>query len=423
MSDHPLTVIQFSDTHLEAENSEQMARLGQLRAQIESLQPDCVVLTGDVTADGSVHDGRFEGIKAKLDDWAVPVHVIPGNHDVGEQPGAADALTAATLERWKRVFGDDRFAVDGDDRWRLIGINSQLVGSGLAEEQDQIAWLDTTLDDAERRDQLVAVFTHTAFYLFEPDETLSGRGVDWHLEHGARQELQRRLDRGHVRLIANGHVHWHQVFDERPTKRVWCPATEMMFDDALFPPGGGVTGFVRYLFDRHDVEPQLVRTEGPERVVRLHRPTVALPGRDPITMGHLVLDFTGTLSKDGQLLPGVAERLTSISRRIRITVLTADTFGTARNELADLPVEVDLIETGADKQSRVRQLGADEVVAIGNGRNDTAMVKSAAIGIAVVGPEGAAGELLQAADVVVNDILDALDLVANPMRLKATLRQ
>ncbi len=420
MPKRPFTVIQFSDTHIEADNAEQMTRLAQLRAQIESLQPDCVVLTGDVTADGSVCDGRFERVRTEFDGWAVPVHVIPGNHDVGDRPGPADALTAETLDRWTRVFGHDRFAINGDDRWLLVGINSQLVGCGLPEEANQLSWLDETLDEAERSDQLVAVFTHTPPYLFEPDESLDG---DWHLDRGARRELQQKLHRDHVRLIACGHVHWHHACDDASRKRVWCPATEMIFDDALFPLGGDVTGFVRYDFDRDGVGPHLVRTDGFKQLVRVHRPTVALPGRDPIKMSHLVLDFTGTLSKDGSLLPGVAEKLRSIARRTRITVMTADTFGTARNAMIDLPVEVVMIETGTDKQAHVHEMGADEVVAIGNGRNDTAMVKSAAIGIAVIGPEGAAGELIGAADVVVNNILDALDLVANPLRLKATLRK
>jgi soluble P-type ATPase len=47
----------------------------------------------------------------------------------------------------------------------------------------------------------------------------------------------------------------------------------------------------------------------------------------------------------------------------------------------------------------------------------------AALGIAVVGPEGCSGELIAAARVVCRDILDALDLLQNPLRLKATLRE
>jgi soluble P-type ATPase len=62
------------------------------------------------------------------------------------------------------------------------------------------------------------------------------------------------------------------------------------------------------------------------------------------------------------------------------------------------------------------------VVAIGNGRNDRKMLDVAALGIAVCGAEGAAAETLQAGDIVVGRIVDALDLLLHPKRLMATLR-
>jgi soluble P-type ATPase len=67
-------------------------------------------------------------------------------------------------------------------------------------------------------------------------------------------------------------------------------------------------------------------------------------------------------------------------------------------------------------------LGSEKVIAIGNGRNDMPMMEIAGLAIAVIGPEGAAGEMLRIADAVVRDIHDALDLVTHPLRLKATLR-
>jgi soluble P-type ATPase len=149
---------------------------------------------------------------------------------------------------------------------------------------------------------------------------------------------------------------------------------------------------------------------------------VVLPGRGEVLLSHLVLDFTGTLSLDGALLPGVAERLHGLAKRLRITVLTADTFGMAKQALDGLPVDVRIIRTGADKAAFVHECGADQTVAIGNGRNDVAMVKAAALGIAVIGPEGAARELIAVADIVVRDIHEALDLLENPLRIKATLR-
>jgi soluble P-type ATPase len=47
---------------------------------------------------------------------------------------------------------------------------------------------------------------------------------------------------------------------------------------------------------------------------------------------------------------------------------------------------------------------------------------AAALGIAVIQAEGAAPQTLCAADVVVREIGDALDLLVQPKRLAATLR-
>lgn len=136
----------------------------------------------------------------------------------------------------------------------------------------------------------------------------------------------------------------------------------------------------------------------------------------------LVLDYTGTLSLDGVLLPGVAERLAGIAAGLRITIMTADTFGMAADQTKGLPVDLKIIKNGTEKADAVSTMGGRNVIAIGNGRNDVPMMRQSGLGIAVIGPEGAAGELVRTADVVVNDIRDALDMIINPLRLKATLR-
>jgi len=149
---------------------------------------------------------------------------------------------------------------------------------------------------------------------------------------------------------------------------------------------------------------------------------VEMPGSQPHVFTNLVLDYTGTLLLDGSLLPGVAERLQQAAKSLHIMVLTADTFGTAVGQLRGLPVEVRVVQNGKDKADALRVMDGENVIAIGNGRNDAPMLDAAGLAIAVVGPEGAAGDLLRAADVVVHDIRDALDLILHPLRLKATLR-
>lgn len=149
---------------------------------------------------------------------------------------------------------------------------------------------------------------------------------------------------------------------------------------------------------------------------------VEMPGNRVVTFSHLLLDFTGTLSCDGVLLPGVAQRLKILGDKMQITVLTADTFGTAAKQVAGLPVTFQRIQTAQDKAEFIHGLGNIGIAAVGNGRNDIEMVRMATLGIAVMGPEGCAGELIAAAKVVCRDILDALDLLLNPLRVKATLR-
>ena len=149
--------------------------------------------------------------------------------------------------------------------------------------------------------------------------------------------------------------------------------------------------------------------------------SMEIPG-GPTLFTNLVLDFTGTLAQGGTLVPGVGDRLRRLASSLRITVLTADTFGTVEREMTGLPVSVQIIADGREKAEIVGGLGADEVIAVGNGRNDIPMMKVAGLGIAVMGPEGSAAGLLPVADVVTRDINDALDLVLDPLRLKATLR-
>ena len=75
------------------------------------------------------------------------------------------------------------------------------------------------------------------------------------------------------------------------------------------------------------------------------------------------------------------------------------------------------------KRTFVEKLGADSVVAIGQGANDAGMLKAAAFGICVMSLEGAAVETLLAADIVVPDIIAAFDLLDKPMRIIASLRK
>jgi soluble P-type ATPase len=169
---------------------------------------------------------------------------------------------------------------------------------------------------------------------------------------------------------------------------------------------------------------------------------VEVTGWRVLRLERLVLDVNGTLTRDGAVLPGVEPRLAALRGVLHVSLLSADTFGRLDAIAAQLQVGARRVQPGQpeapQKGQLVRELGAQSVVAIGNGANDAEMLAAAGLGIAVLGPEGlAAPALLGAdlgpeglampalahADILVASIEDALDLLLNPKRLTATLRR
>ena len=154
--------------------------------------------------------------------------------------------------------------------------------------------------------------------------------------------------------------------------------------------------------------------------------SISIPDYREITLQHLVLDMNGTLARDGVLLPGVKERLDQLKPLLAVHLITADTHGGGQEAALALGIHFHKMTPGPggpQKKLLVQGLGADSVVAIGNGANDALMLKEAALGLAVNGGEGAAVAAILAADIYIPDILDALDLLLHPDRIRATLRR
>ncbi|NIT58836.1 MAG: ATPase P [Aliifodinibius sp.] len=152
---------------------------------------------------------------------------------------------------------------------------------------------------------------------------------------------------------------------------------------------------------------------------------ITIPGFNSFDLEHLVLDFNGTMAIDGNLIDGVTERLFKLAKQLSIHVLTADTFGKVQMQIGGLPLNLHILkqrDQAEAKRDYIRELNPEATVSIGNGRNDRLMLEESALGIAVMQKEGTAYETLSAADVVVPDILSGLELLQNPLRLKATLR-
>jgi P-type E1-E2 ATPase len=135
-----------------------------------------------------------------------------------------------------------------------------------------------------------------------------------------------------------------------------------------------------------------------------------------------MLDVNGTITNRGVLMEGVGTRIASLRAALDIRLVSADTFGTLDSIAGQLEVQADRAETREDKLDLLDELGRERCAVIGNGANDSLALAAAALGIVVIGPEGASAAALRAADLVCDSALDAFDLLLEPRALAATLR-
>ncbi len=150
-----------------------------------------------------------------------------------------------------------------------------------------------------------------------------------------------------------------------------------------------------------------------------------IPGVGEINLEHVVFDVNGTLAVDGKLIPGVPDLLQDLKKHLKIHLLTADTHGKQVQIDQQLNLEAVRIQPGAEKEQKadyIHHLGSDQTAAVGQGANDASMLEAARIGICVISAEGTALETMLKADLVVPNIKSALEILQNPTRLKASLR-
>jgi soluble P-type ATPase len=155
---------------------------------------------------------------------------------------------------------------------------------------------------------------------------------------------------------------------------------------------------------------------------------VEIPGFGTREVRTVVSDYTGTLSCAGRLVTGVREKLLTLRERVDIRIISSDSFGTAKEELAGI-VKPDILSTNmhdAEKQDYVKTLELRHVAVFGNGNNDRLLLKTVKEGgglaIAVDNGEGCAVDAIMNAHLFIVGAANALNLLLEPRSCKATLR-
>lgn len=218
-----LRLVQISDTHLSDRQAFFVDNYLAAMKCINRLSADLVVHTGDLTVNGVARPADIAFAASAHRMSASRMCVLPGNHDVGEEPGFAMMDQPVTIERlkvYRDLIGPDWWAEDFGG-WRLLGLNSQILGTGLADEAAQLAWLADQLDRTSGRP--VGVFLHKP--LFFARQIAAGVPGSIFVPSGTRARLLSRLLRAGVRFVASGHLHKYLDVRFGQTRFIWAPAT------------------------------------------------------------------------------------------------------------------------------------------------------------------------------------------------------
>jgi Icc protein len=237
-------LLQISDTHLSPGRPYFVPNAERLAAAIGALAPDLVVNTGDISLDGADSDADLAFAVGFHRGLGVEALLLPGNHDVGDFPtlGGRQPANAERLARWRRLVGADRFVRDVPG-WRLIGIDSQILGGGLPEEAEQWDALAEALGGAGGR--RVALFLHKPLCL----ESLAATDVTyWPVLEPERGRLAAMLAAAPIGFVASGHIHQWRDREADGLRQIWAPAVSFIVGghgQAVF--GRKVVGAVEHL--------------------------------------------------------------------------------------------------------------------------------------------------------------------------------
>jgi 3',5'-cyclic AMP phosphodiesterase CpdA len=214
-------IVVLSDIHLSPTHGLFWENWRQAREFANAANADAVIVNGDLAINGPDNDAEIVFAANALAGLRGRVLALPGNHDVGDEPPGQDPnqiINADRLARWDRSFASDRWVLDVEG-WRLVGINAQLFGSGLAREQAQDQWLDEQLSAAAGRP--AALFLHKPLFVESPADDVASPSS---MVPAARARLLERLDRSDVRLIVSGHLHQHRDRIIGGRRHLWAPA-------------------------------------------------------------------------------------------------------------------------------------------------------------------------------------------------------
>ncbi len=256
------SILQLSDAHLSPRNTLFRGNLERIREAVAASPPDLVMASGDLSLDGADREEDL-ALAAELHRaFPGPLLALPGNHDVGSHPRTMPRQPFGTtrLERFRRHLGPGRGVVDLPG-WRVVGLNSEVMGTGHAEEAEQAAFIAEAASGAgERR---IALFLHKPVFVTGPEDPTFDY---WSVPPHARASLAPLLEHRGLRLVASGHLHLYRQERRGRVLFAWAPPLSFVVNPAEQAglPGERLCGALLHRLLEDEVETVLLAPPGME---------------------------------------------------------------------------------------------------------------------------------------------------------------
>ncbi|OUS92582.1 metallophosphoesterase [Rhodococcus sp. NCIMB 12038] len=230
-----MKIVQISDTHLTARGGRTQENFDRVVDYVNNtVRPDLVVHSGDIVIIHPDDDADRTHAHTLMQKFTAPVLVVPGNHDIGE-PGATPwkgiGVTDERISAFEKVWGPDHWRHDTEG-FTVLGLDSELFGSGLDRETEQWTWIENTIRDIPAT-QRVIVFLHKPIWQAIPEPSEHAFDIG-----DSRARLLELLETVSLAAVGSGHLHCYRQTRRGEAIEVWAPATAFVAgeDDTFAGP-------------------------------------------------------------------------------------------------------------------------------------------------------------------------------------------
>ena len=286
----PIRIVQVSDTHISRKRAYFVDNWDVFVGEMQRVRPDLIVHSGDVSFDGVSDEDDIAFARQEKDRLPAPWVAIAGNRDTGG-PGlmanrGQQRVDDERLARWRRHYGPSHWCRD-IGAWRLIGIDSALLGSGHADESPQAVFIESSLKG--RAGRPVILFQHVPPFDKTAEEAAPSNLA---VPHATRRWLLDLCLGNGVAVIACGHLHVYRHIEYHGIQIVWAPATSFVNIMEKQHAGLGMprAGYIEWTLDGPStshrlIEPPLMITHDIGRWNSECGPATSLPPRPLLRAG------------------------------------------------------------------------------------------------------------------------------------------